>query len=528
MSMRLPVYELEPPQREPEKRLSSLAAELFGAERTQLAEPEGRTVARQDRVAVEQDHGSGGLFAADHERLRAPSERPALVSEGRAFSIADDLLERHELAPKLADAFALDRVGGGGTVVAISTDGKREERWLDVQARYEVTVRNPGIEGEPARLPLVGGGGKVAVTLGDEGRPLSFQGSWRQAAGERAVEALDRDEAHSRFAELTSGLEVSEVRSFLAYHAEPTGTEQQQLAPVWVFGGTVVADGARVPMRLVSVPATEFGPQLPEHPPQPVRTRKPGQLDLASPRGANPYEAGTSWIGKLGGLNGSQQNAKGFVDGLSGDGWHVNFNWGDANAWKSDWGRNDDTWVDAADFVFYTGHANKDGWVLTRPGTTHLEQLGPDVAGSAPATPGDRWGQQDLEWITVAACGPLQDDILATGGGDVLQRWDGAFDGLHILMGYGAITFDNEVEGAKLVKYAREGTPLIDAWFRTGQEVQRSDNGAAAPDGPTVWVGAMYVVKDGADPRFDHLWGHGPVAQDPRSPSTLVCMWTTC
>ena len=51
---------------------------------------------------------------------------------------------------------------------------------------------------------------------------------------------------------------------------------------------------------------------------------------------ATPYEAGTSWIGELGGLPGSQQNAQGFVDGLKNEGWRVNFNWGDRNAWESD------------------------------------------------------------------------------------------------------------------------------------------------------------------------------------------------
>jgi uncharacterized protein DUF6345 len=131
-------------------------------------------------------------------------------------------------------------------------------------------------------------------------------------------------------------------------------------------------------------------------------------------------------------------------------------------------------------------------------------------------------------WVIVAACGPLQDDLLAAGGGDVLTRWDGAFDGLHTLMGYGAITFDNTDEGQRIVKYAKQGTPLIDAWFRTAQEIQPSTNGAGAPDGPDVWVGAMWVTKAGADPRSDHLWGHGSVSPDPTSPTGLTCMWTTC
>jgi hypothetical protein len=95
-------------------------------------------------------------------------------------------------------------------------------------------------------------------------------------------------------------------------------------------------------------------------------------------------------------------------------------------------------------------------------------------------------------------------------------------------MGYGAITFDTTEEGARVVKYAKQGTPLIDAWLRTGQELQPGTNGEPAPDGPNVWVGAMWVTKAGADPRSDHLWGHGSVSADPTSPTTLICMWTTC
>ena len=193
----------------------------------------------------------------------------------------------------------------------------------------------------------------------------------------------------------------------------------------------------------------------------------------------------------------------------SADGWKVNFNWGDANAWKSDWDANDDSWVDSADFVFYTGHASLNGWLLVTPGTQNLVQLTPSVVGSVPANPGDKWGQQDLEWIIVAACRPLQYDILARGGGDVLTRWEGAFDGLQTLMGYGTITFDNTDEGRKVVQYSQEGTPVIDAWFRAAQEIPPSTNGQSTPDGPTVWVGAMYVTKPGADPRQDHIWGRG-------------------
>ena len=85
-----------------------------------------------------------------------------------------------------------------------------------------------------------------------------------------------------------------------------------------------------------------------------------------------------------------------------------------------------------------------------------------------------------------------------------------------------------EPEGKRIVQYAKEGTPIIDSWFRTAREIQPSTNGASPPDGPDVWVGAMYVIAGSADPRNDHLWGHGSVAADPHNPNTLVCMWTTC
>jgi hypothetical protein len=148
--------------------------------------------------------------------------------------------------------------------------------------------------------------------------------------------------------------------------------------------------------------------------------------------------------------------------------------------------------------------------------------------GAGPQTLGDLWGQNDLEWVVIAACGPLQDEILANDGGDVFDRWDGAFDGLHILLGYGAVTFDNEVEGRKLVQYARNGSTLIDAWFRTAKEVQPSDNGVSAPDGPNVYVGAMWVGRDGIDPSNDHAWGFGSVSADPTSPTWYAAMWTLC
>jgi len=78
---------------------------------------------------------------------------------------------------------------------------------------------------------------------------------------------------------------------------------------------------------------------------------------------------------------GSQANAQGFIDEWANAGWTIDFNWGDGNAWESDWTSNDDNYVDNADFVFYTGHANMNGWVLANTGGDGFSKVYPPEMG---------------------------------------------------------------------------------------------------------------------------------------------------
>jgi hypothetical protein len=423
---------------------------------------------------------------------------------------------------------------------------KRDVRKLDVQVNYTTRINVPSMKMD---LPVVGGGGDFSVTLGDQGKLIGFQGLQRNIeAIETESPVIPKERADAQFKQMTGGLKLRSMKSELAYYSEPTGVEQKFLYPVYVYRATAVIENEVVPLRIVTIPATEFGPKRPELPRARPRTQKDTPTRRSSepedekerrsgyqnhfmrlpaspaPESGTAREGGSSYIGVSGGLAGSQPNAQGFINGLSADGWSINFLWGDANAFESDWRLNDDTWVDAADFVFYTGHANMNGWVLSNPNDTFMHF---NEVGASPQT-GDIWGWQDLEWAIVAACGPLQDNAISPGGGDVFARWDGAFDGLHQLLGYGAITFDNTQEGSRVVQYARGGATVINAWFRAAKEIQPSTNGAAPPDGPTVWVGVMYVGKSGADPGNDHIWGHGSVSADPTSPTYYVAIWSPC
>jgi hypothetical protein len=538
MARQLPIFPVRTDPVSP-ARLMELGKALFEIEDHRIEKADRRLLLRSGSHVVDMNVLSGGVWAADEAQLWNPDRKPQLVDEERARAVAEDVLSRSALLPTFdeKDPFRVDFTTMGRTVASMRTGkGSPVVRTLDIQANFGVKI----LLGDGEEVPVVGGGGEFNVILGDAGRVIGASGVWRPVE-ERPLYSrmLDQDEADRVFFEQTRELKIDSFESFLAYYAAPTPSTQTMLYPVRVYRASAVFDDTLVPLRLITLPATEFGPfpkPEPRQKPRPKRDPRPPKPgpdeEPTRPRrtlanaAANPFEAGTSWIGESGGLSGSKKNAKGFVDGLAADGWLVNFNWGDANAWESDWRANDDTYVDNADFVFYTGHANKDGWVLATPNDTFLHF---NEIGGSPGNPGDLWGQQDLEWVIVAACGPLQDELLSPGGGNVLSRWDGAFDGLHTLMGYGAITFDNEDEGKSVVAYARSGTPLIDAWFRAAKEIQPATNGESAPDGPTIWVGAMYVYKSGTtSPRNDHLWGHGSVAADPVAPNVQVCMWTTC
>lgn len=535
----LPIYRVTAGPADTQTLLDQAERIFQIADGFRLGEVSGRSILERGDHVVELELASGGVWAADRARLFNPEVRPALPEQSEATELALKLLHGRGMLPELGEDFSFGSPTVAGTMFAISEGGRRDERSLDVQVVVPVMV---------GEFPVVGGGGDFTLVLGDGGEVIGYHGVWRPATGAFEAKIVAQDASEAAYVEMikaSKSLSLERLSSHLAYVSRPASERQSFLYPVYVHVGHAAVRGAAelVPLRAVMLPATDFGPEhefpAPQ-PPRPRRARPPvskqeergprrsyaALADLATSAAATkPWEAGASWIGQSGGLAGSKKNAQGFIDEWSADGWNIDFNWGDANAFESDWRRNDDVWVDNADFVFYTGHANMNGWVLSNPDDGWLDF---SEAGASAATPGDLWGQSDLEWVVIAACGPLQDELLAKGGGDVLARWDGAFDGLHQLLGYGAITYDNEEEGGKVARYCRAGMTVKDAWFRAAKEVQPAINWEPAPDGPIVWVGVMWVGKNGVDPINDHAWSHGSVSDDPTSPTFLACMWTVC
>jgi hypothetical protein len=539
MKDKLNIYRVAPADTSPQ-RLASLGQQIFGLQSFQFsATPDARAL-RKGRHVVEVAQASGAIWAADEAQMWNPEVQAELPSDSDAVLRARDFLDRNQLLPQLAAPFAYAEPIVAGTLLATLRDGKREDRRLDSQVIFPVTVDG---------IPLVGGANDVKVTMGHQASVIGYRSGLRMVTGSFESKALDPEQVKNQYLQQVPKLKIESSNMRLAYYAAPSFVQQEFVYPVYIFSGTARFGKEVLPLRQVMLPATEFGPALQFEKPQPKRPRsarprsklresdKPqqGRRSFEARTPTRPWEAGTEWIGPAGGLPGSPANAQGFVDEWAAAGWHIDFNWGDANAFESDWRRDDDNWVDNADFVFYTGHANEYGWVLSAPDDTFLHF---SETGAAGENPGDLWGNSDLEWMTIAACGPLEDDLLGHpgGGGDALTRWKGAFDGMHILMGYGAITFDNDQEGRRLAQYAKGGSSLINAWFRAANEIQPTDNGVGhpgseeypSPYGPIVYAGAMWATQSGIDPFGDHAWDFGSVSGDPKGALSYSAMWVPC
>ncbi|MCK0111972.1 DUF6345 domain-containing protein [Ornithinimicrobium sp. F0845] len=572
----LPVF-ATPPKGRPELDLDRLAIDILGGRDLTSTTRGGATQVRGADVMIDVDAGRGGVWAGDLGRLwRA---EPVDTPDAEAVAeIAQSTLDRTRMVPEFGERFRMTRGKVRYGQLLTEDDGGRSSRRGEAVFSQEVELDVSDRDDLKAKtLPMFGGGGRFTTTVGDGGQVVGVAGVWRGAESVDERPLLEVDEALERAGIGTSpGVKVTSAE--LGYYAAPAFAAQDLLFPVYAVRGEVHDGKETVPTRVRLVPATDVGEVSPPERPQPDRRDKRDLLaelsarlepGLALPAGLSvsttalaaknvspervltrtpsgqvflkpqlspeliqillealrPRAFGTSWIGTWGGLGGSQANAQGFVDELTAEGWQRRFNWGNQAAFKSDWVSNDDTYVDDVDFVFYTGHASPNGWQLATAGSA--DWLHHSDVGASPNVPSDHWGQENLEWMAIAACGPLEDDII-NGGGNVFDRWRGAFDGLHLLLGYAAVTYDNTEEGRRLASYARSGMTLVQAWFRTGQEIQPSTNGYGDPYGPDVYAAAMYIGNASGNTAGDHLWGHGSVGPDIRNSTYRGCMFSPC
>jgi hypothetical protein len=230
---------------------------------------------------------------------------------------------------------------------------------------------------------------------------------------------------------------------------------------------------------------------------------------------ANLKEVSVDWVNQYNGkaptLAACDDDAVGFYNALGAKGWTKVSNWGDNNAWETDFksvtvaSGQDANNSDNVDFQYFSGHGNYDGFYF---GTDHTDWQAKYTDLSL--------GDKDLEFLTLSSCLCLN---FQSGALWNKMGWP-VFHGLHLICGMDTVEADTPSIGLYFVRfmtgdpaYPSYGTklPVAQAWRYAGYY--------ALPAGQ--YVAILGCRGTGGDTWNDYLPGYGPVTADNNSPSQL-------
>jgi hypothetical protein len=509
----LPIYVLEPPRTD-----TGLARQLFQriarVDEVVVANDDDRRVRlTSDGLALELEKRSDYLYLERGAALWNPRLRPKLPDAKAARAAADDVV--NTLTPYLYGERKVSARGAQARQdlqfqrLTYTRSTSRKEGWrLDVQAIYNWSIDVPRAKGGVCQLPVTGGGGKFRVAFGEGNSLIGLSGGWRNIAytqDERPV--ISRERAERKFRQLLPKRRIQCVRSQLAYYAAPAFRDQRLLVPVWLVDGEVTREGQRCKIRTQIIPATEVDtlcePRALERSIQPLkRTAQPLTTRSAQARAHTtqppPFTCGAEWFGEPG--DSFEANKNGFLNGCRAMGGAVKFDRDSNAASEQDFRAKDHKFADAVNIVFFTGHANADGWEMQKPKQYRLSWN--PIDNKPP-----KLGDEALRWLVIGACGPLQDTPTKA-----VDRWRRVFNGLHGMLGYGSESFSEVDEGQRFMEHLKDGMGVVDAWLRTAVEVQPAKGTGGNASG--VIATAMYahggdhatskeVFNPGAPPTFD-------------------------
>lgn len=252
-------------------------------------------------------------------------------------------------------------------------------------------------------------------------------------------------------------------------------------------------------------------------------------------------ELGVEWINDYDHLNTlthEHTDAGGFYDELTiHDGWTGDFNWGNANAWASDFiskdaGGDDVHWVDEVDIAYFTGHGGPFGFYF-KEDTSGNPSVFADNHSADGAAGNLRLGDVDLEWLALEVCNVLQWEANRHGKTyNAFDRWRGTFQGLHTICSFTTVSLDMQEPGRYFAAFcngrwmevvfgfgfffgARFPMTVIDSWFQMTSTTQPSQYEAAV----------MYAFRSGESAHGDYIHGHGDVCSDPQPGSGQGRCW---
>jgi hypothetical protein len=456
---------------------------------------------------------------ADTEQLWNPTTKPRLPDLKRARNIASQVLLSANLvksAPRAAFADSdVARVDmsfcHNAKTMGVANGGAAEPVALDLQLIFLASLDVP-VEGRRHNMPVTGGGGKFRVAFGHQGSVIGLSGGWRTIESVEAVRPIkSKSEAQAEFAKLFPGAKLTNVRSHLAYYSAPAFERQTHLVPVWECGANLMLDdGREVPIRPQTIPAIDEFPAFTRG----EASGEPSREPVRTPRapGEDPqFECGAAWIGVP--QSAFEADKNGFLEECQARGAQVNFDVGNAQANVSLFHANAPTQAEKTDVVFYTGHADHNGWVMNNEFLTFDASQPPLQFGTA-----------DMEWLIIAACGPLHSSHFRPSMSSAFTRWGGTFDGLHGMLGFGSLSHAHPNEGRRFVQLAAEHS-MVDAWLRTAIEVQPCSTLGDRATNRGIFAVALYAHNGDHCARHEKLLGPScaDVGNDARQ---LHMIWT--
>jgi hypothetical protein len=195
---------------------------------------------------------------------------------------------------------------------------------------------------------------------------------------------------------------------------------------------------------------------------------------------------GVEWINTFSGpckqhnLTNRANDAEGFQNAMASAGHTSVFDWGDGNAWETDfrhpdYGGDSLNWSDDVHFCYFTDHGGNSGKVFSIFFTSKHD----NCSGSS-----DTWrlGAKSLKWMVFDTC----DLVLDTSAGSV-SEWFGPMQGVHIVFGFVNLAYDDGGRGASFGHDAGSGAGLTNAWLDDAVGSDTRQTAIAIAAGPTQW-----------------------------------------
>ncbi|SFR26542.1 hypothetical protein SAMN04488564_11032 [Lentzea waywayandensis] len=340
-------------------------------------------------------------------------------------------------------------------------------------------------------LPLEGEGANIRVSFDAQGvTAVSHAARTYDKAGTVQVNDLAYG---AKLCQKYLGASVKPEVSYV-YVAPPLEEKVDKIEPSFRCAGRNDDGGAP---QAITLPAA-VGAELPQ--PGPGQEPRP---DAQFKSQAVGTQVGSEGTGNCSGLPNTVANIGTFNTEASNHGIARDFTWLNANAWESDFkdpmfaGGDDTNWADDVDLTYWQGHGSGTGFYFTGCSNHTDNKL---------ANTDARWGQNDVEWMSLFTCLILED---STGGQTWAQRWGQSFRGLHQINSFTTISYNSANHGGKFGHYMWR-SPFL--WWNNPMKVRDAWAQASIDTQPASvrWATMGPVTSSGGLGNFnDFFWGKG-------------------